>query len=198
MNITAYHGSSTIFPFEEFDAAHVGSGIVSWSGRSRGFFFTSDRGNARSYTENFVAKVSISNVEPNPYPETHPPLIMGKAQEDHKIYFMEDVVDGQYPSDITVVPESMLGHIRILAWEFVGDEGTLFEEYDSWFDRDGEGEISYDDIADTLDMMDLDIDDLLEVPVFRKYYEQRVEGHVASTPQASLTTAAKLLNGLFQ
>lgn len=46
-NIKAYHGTRTIFPFEQFDSKMDGSGIVSNSGKKYGgFFFTSEFENA--------------------------------------------------------------------------------------------------------------------------------------------------------
>ena len=142
--ITAYHGSSTVFPFEEFDSGFIGSGIVSWGSKGRkGFFFTTEKENARFYTENFIAKVRISNVGPNPLDTEHPPTVLQQAMEDRSNYLLENVVDGHSPSDVVVVPGSNLDTIDIIEWEFIGDKESLWAEYNELFDPDDEGIDNY-------------------------------------------------------
>lgn len=171
--VVAYHGTRTDLPFETFDSSLIGTGIVSSRGREYGgFFFTTEKENAAYYTEYFIAKVKISNVTPSPTETTHPPTAMKQAVKDHAIYLLEDVVDGHIPSDVIVVPASEIHNIEIVDWEFVGDEDTIFDDYDELFGSEGDSP-DQDDISDILEMMGKDIDYLMTVPIFRKYYNSR-------------------------
>lgn len=167
-----YHGSSALFPFEEFDKRAEGSGIVSRRGkRYGGFFFTTEKDNAGYYTENWMCTVSIRNlVVLSPEIATHPPQAMKIASTDRKNYVLQDVVDGDRISDIAIVPMSNLRDINILRWEFVGD-------YDSWKESMDEivfqGEDPWDNpsglIEDVVEMMGGDFRRLMKIPEFKKY-----------------------------
>ena len=79
-----YHGTRSILPFEFFDKISDGSGIVSSGKKYGGFFFTDEKDNAQFFTEWFVCKVKIKNIQENPYNEKHPPAILKKAAQDNK------------------------------------------------------------------------------------------------------------------
>lgn len=176
--ITAYHGSRSVLPFQEFDNSMIGSGLVTLGGSSDaydGFFFTTEKENAEYYTEYFVAKVNIKGVEKNPTELKHPSKVLSLAKNDEKVYIIEDVLDGAVFSDIIVVPSNRIDSISILEWEFVGDEEMLFERYDEIFgieNEEGDGVyVNQDMIHDVLETIGIDINFLLKIPVFKKYYE---------------------------
>ena len=109
--IKAYHGTRSFLPFERFNKRMDGSGLVNPSGKKfGGFFFTSEFENAQFYTEWFVAEVKINNVFVFPE-ESRSPTVLKTGIQQNKIYQLEDVLDGQIVSDITVVPNSLLENI---------------------------------------------------------------------------------------
>lgn len=170
--IIAFHGTRTDLPFQEFDSSLIGSGLVSTNKQFGGLFFTTEKENAAYYTEHWVAQVKITNVTDSPVESTHPPTVLKQAKEDHAIYLIEYVVDGHLPSDIIVVPDSMLSHVEIIRWDFVGDKETTFEGWDEMFDSEGE-DIDQYRIDDVLEMMNVELDYLMTIPLFREYYESK-------------------------
>jgi len=189
-SLIAYHGSRSVIPFQKFDNNMIGSGLVSIGNKSYdGFFFTTEEENAEYYTEYFVAKVRINGIENYKIENKHPSKVLSKAKEDKKIYIIEDILDGAVFSDIIVVPSNRLESIEILEWNFVGDEEFLFERYDEIFGgniKDTDDEDNYDDdgnfmerfittdmIDDILDIIGIDLNFLLKIPVFKKYYDSK-------------------------
>ena len=175
-NVIAYHGTRSFIPFQKFEPSMIGTGIVSSGTKYGGFFFTTEKENAEFYTEWFIAKVSISNVFENPIENftKRPVDVLKVGIKDNKNYIVHDYLDGHMYSDIIIVPSSNVDSVKILSWDFVGDEEILFEKYDETF---GDGEensfISKDMIKETLDMIDVDINFLLQIPVFKKYFESK-------------------------
>ena len=168
-----FHGTRSEIPFETFDPDMEGTGIVSnGSKKYGGFFFTSDFDNAQFYTEWFVMRASIRNVSLMPPMDKHPPKVMAKAAQDNSIYKIGDYLDGSHYSDIIVVPRSRLSDVEIKEWIFVGDEESYFKHLDKLFGVE-DGYIDTDSIESTLEMIDADINYLLKIPVFKKYYESR-------------------------
>jgi hypothetical protein len=169
---TWFHGSKTPFPFSNFDPMKDGTGIVSsWGKKYGGFFFTSEFENAEFYAEYFVARTEIK--------KTHfladkikPSELMGRSIKDKKNYVLRDVLDGAAFSDIASVPMSNLKDIKILGWVFVGDETSLFEKYDEIFESEGY-EASKEEIDDFFEMVGIDRQYLMNIPVFRKYYNTK-------------------------
>ena len=100
----------------------------------------------------------------------HPPTVMKQAIKDEANYLLENVVDGNTPSDIIVVPTSNLEDIEILSWEFVGDKEDVFSEYDELFGYE-DGYLDPDYIEEVLYVMGENLDYLLSIPVFKEYYE---------------------------
>jgi len=177
-NVIVYHGTRTDIPFSEFNPKLIGSGFVSNGTKFGGFFFTSEMENAEYYTEYFVAKVQINNVKPNPLQEKHPPTVLRAALENNEIYQIDDYLDGAIFSDIIVVPKNRITDIKILEWIFVGDEEWLFKKYDDFFGGDpdedtGEVFVNQDLIDSMLNMIDVDVNYLLNIPVFKKYYDSK-------------------------
>lgn len=171
-NITAYHGTRSIFPFQSFDDTMIGTGLVSRGGADyKGFFFTTEPDNAEFYAEYFVCKVSINNVLNNPTDSKHPTTILKAALTAKENYIIEDVLDGAYHSDIIVVPKNNLNTINILDWEFLGDKDGIFEKWDEAFG--GGEEVDTDMIDETLEIINLDKDFLMSIPIFKSYYESK-------------------------
>ena len=173
----AYHGTRSYLPFQKFDPKLIGTGIVSSSGtKYGGFFFTTEKENAEFYTEWFIIKVKISNVFKNPIEQftKRPVDVLKQGIKDNKNYIVHDYLDGHIYSDIIVVPEKNIDTIEILSWEFVGDEESLFKKYDDIF-GDGEEDtyIIQDMIVETLNTIGIDINYLLKIPVFKKYFESK-------------------------
>jgi hypothetical protein len=171
-----YHGTVSKLPYQKFSKNCDGMGTVSTGGRKYGgFFFTSSKENAEFYSEYFVAKVSINNIIISK--DSHPPTAMINADRDNKNYLVKDILDGAVFSDILVVPMSNLNDITILEWEFQGDEECeqfYFEQLDKMFgDQDENYFTTRDMISDTIEMIELDIDFLLSIPVFKKYYDSK-------------------------
>jgi len=159
-----YHGSSCIIPFQKFNADCDGSGIVTNNKRYGGFFFTSDKGNSEFYSEWFICKVSIKNiVKAN---SMHPPT----ALKENKTAIIHNIIDGDCFSDVVVVPHSNLEDVEILKWIFIGDKEALFEKYDEWF-ADDDGYITKDIVESIIDCMNIDLNYLLNIDVFKEYYE---------------------------
>jgi hypothetical protein len=175
--VFAYHGTRSYIPFQKFDSSLIGTGIVSTSGtKYGGFFFTTEFENAEFYTEWFVAKVKIKNVKPNPIENLTktPVLVLKKASETNENYIINDYLDGSVYSDIIVVPSKNVDTVEILSWEFVGDEESLFQKYDEAFGS-GEEDVYVNKymIKETLEMIEIDINYLLKIPIFKKYYDSK-------------------------
>lgn len=173
-----YHGTSQKLPFSTFDASMVGTGFVARGVKFTGFFFTSELKNAEYYSENFVAKVRIDNITDNPYDVKHPPSVLEKAYEDGKNYLINDYLDGAYYSDIVVVPKQNLNDIQILDWIFIGDKNTIFEEWDMFFGGDEDEEyggyyVNHDIIESLLHIIKVDLSMLLNIPIFKEYWDSK-------------------------
>lgn len=151
----------------------IGSGFVSTSSQKYGgFFFTTESENAEFYTEWFIITVKISNVKPNPIDSTESPTVLRTAISNNEIYKIDNILDGAYLSDIIVVPFNLINNVKILKWKFVGDEESLFKKYDEMFGAD-DGIIIPDMIDDVLDVINLDLNYLLTIPIFKKYYKSK-------------------------
>lgn len=175
-NITAYHGTTSLFPFTEFLPSMIGKGFVSQGNKYGGFFFTTEEENAEYYAEYFVATVNIPESELIESSDKHPSSVLKIAEEENKIYIIKDVLDGVVFSDIIVVPTSKLSEIDIISWNFVGDEEMLFEKYDNIFGNgvDDNDEISKSDIIDVLEMLMVDVKYIMKIPIFKKYYNSKM------------------------
>lgn len=187
-SMVLYHGTRSTIPFMSFDSTMIGSGLVSMNNKYDGFFFTSEKDNAEYYTEYFLCKVEVRDIKKSPISGS-PKEVLKHGLEDKQNYVIEDILDGAFLSDIVVVPKNNLDTVSILEWEFIGDEDFLFEQYDDFFgigSDDEEDEDNYDDdgnfmgqittkdmIEDGLDIMGIDIDYLLNIPVFKKYYDSK-------------------------
>lgn len=172
----AYHGTKSFIPFQKFEPSMIGTGIVSSGTKYGGFFFTTEKENAEFYTEWFIAKVSISNVFENPIENftKRPVDVLKVGIKDNKNYIVHDYLDGIVYSDIIVVPIKNVNTVEILSWEFVGDEESLFEKYDETFGLDEEELIiTQDMIKETLDIIEIDINYLMKIPVFKKYFDSK-------------------------
>lgn len=170
INQSYYHGTRSLIPFQQFEKNLDGTGLVSSGGRKYGgFFFTNNKNNALFFTEWFIAQVSINRVFPNPVQSTHPPTVLNQAIKDNKNYLLEDVVDGQYHSDVVVVPHSNLKDITIINWEFIGDQESYFESLDEMFQASHQNEI-----AEILETIGVDLNYLLKIPIFRQYYQSKI------------------------
>lgn len=172
--VVAYHGTRSFLPFQKFESTMIGTGLVSTGGiKYDGFFFTTEKENAEYYTEYFICKVTIDEVKNNPIESEHPSTVLSLALKNNENYIIEDVLDGSVFSDIIVVSKNNLDTINIIEWEFIGDEETIFEKWDEFFgDEDGVF-VNSDMIDEVLDMINIDINFLIKIPVFRKYYEGR-------------------------
>jgi len=184
-----YHGTRTKFPFQTFDPKLDSTGINSiGSEKFGGVFFTSELENAEFYTEYFICKVKINNIDKNPLSSKSPPLTMKQAVQDGKNYIIEDVLDGAMVSDVVVVPHNNLNDVTILEWIFTGEKEWYFESLDQFFggDMDPDDEESYDDdgnlmepyidqgtISSFIRMTGGGLDFLLTIPIFKEYYESR-------------------------
>lgn len=171
-----YHGSRSMFPFQRFEKRMDGSGIVNSGGkRFGGMFFTSDIENAEYYTEWFVCEVIINNYKTGPQ-GSHPPSVMKLAIQNNQTYIIHDILDGAKHSDIVVVPFSCINDIKIVNWIFVGDEDSYFKYMDEQFIHDPEDtHISKGLIDSIINMTGGELDYLLNIPIFRKYYESKEE-----------------------
>jgi hypothetical protein len=171
-DVICYHGTRSFVPFQSFEKQMIGTGLVS-TGNNKygGFFFTTESKNAEFYTEWFIMTVKISNVKPNPIDSTHSPTVLKTAISNNEIYKIDDTLDGSIFSDIIVVPSNLIENIQILKWDFVGDEESLFHRYDESFGFDGE--VTNDTIDECLEIMNLDLNYLLDIPIFKKYYNSK-------------------------
>lgn len=167
--IIAYHGSSSAIPFETFDQSMIGSGIVSTNKKFNGFFFTTEKENAEFYTEYFVCKVMIDNVKETSLRSKNPNDVLNLAFNNKENYIIKDIFDGATFSDIVVVPKNNLSTIKIIKWYFVGDEESIFEKWDSIFGGE-EGFVNNDMIRETIEILDIDFNELIKIPIFKKYY----------------------------
>ena len=59
-----------------------------------------------------------------------------------------------------------------MEWEFIGDEDDVFEKWDDLFGG-GDGFVNSDMINDVLKMINIDIDFLINIPIFKKYYDEK-------------------------
>jgi hypothetical protein len=173
-----YHGTSQKLPFTTFDSSMVGTGFVAMGSKFPGFFFTSEMKNAEYYSEYFVAKVKIDNIKPNPYNQKHPPTILDKAYNDGNNYLIDDYLDGAYYSDIVVVPKQNLSDIQILEWIFIGDKEDIFNVWDEFFGGEEDEEyggyyVNHDIILSLLKIIEVDIDMLLSIDVFKEYWDSK-------------------------
>lgn len=169
-----YHGTRTPLPFERFDPKLDGSGLVNIGRRKfGGFFFTDSKENAEYYTEYFVGTAQIANLQPNPTGINHPSKVLEQAIIDKKNYVVEDVHDGAIYSDIAVVPMSNLKDVKITGWEFVGDKESYFETLDGIFGGEEDDYVNQDMIAGTLSMIEMNINYMLNIPIFKAYYDSK-------------------------
>jgi len=167
-----YHGSRTPLPFQQFDPRLIGTGIVSSGNPYGGFFFTSEKRNADFYTEYFVVHVTIDNLVPNPTQSHHSPTVMQQAVQDGKNYVIDDILDGATYSDVAVVPAANTKDIHILEWEFVGDAESYFETLNRIFkSEDEDAYIDHDLIKETLALIQVDLNYLLTIPIFKQYWD---------------------------
>ena len=154
-----------------------GSGLVTNGGNKYGgFFFTNKLENAEYYSEYFVAKVSINNIQPDPTKGSHPPTILKKAIADGKNYFIHDVLDGSHYSDIVVVPNTNLIDIKIIDWLFVSEKEFYYEQLDNFFGGEEEEEepyINQDIIESMISMTGEGLEYLLSIPIFNEYYNSK-------------------------
>lgn len=172
-SIIAYHGTRAIFPFKNFDAFNIGSGIVNISkNKYNGFFFTTEKQNAEYYTEYFLCKVKIENVVETTEIK-HPNQALNIAYQNKENYIVNDVLDGAILSGIIVVPKNNLDTIEILDWEFVGDEESIFESWDNFFNSEDDFGVTRSMIEDTLDIIKIDIEYLKKIPIFLNYYNSK-------------------------
>lgn len=172
LNRQFYHGTRTPLPFIKFDPKMIGTGIVSSSKPEYGgFFFTDNKENAEFYTEWFVCTVRIDNLIP--VESKNPPMLMKQAIVDRKNYLSVDVLDGAFFSDVAVVPSSNINSIHIVNWEFVGDQESYFEYLDEIFGGDDDDYVNQDMINDTLSMIEMDINYLLKIPIFKNYFDSK-------------------------
>jgi|TARA_R110000851_G_scaffold112921_3_gene237318 hypothetical protein len=182
-----YHGTRSLFPFNEFTPRLIGTGTSSSGQKFGGFFFTSEQENAEFYAEDFVAKIRIKDIKPAPEGETHPPTVLRMAIESSQNLKVEDVLDGSVYSDIVVVPTSNIDDIEIIEWIFVGEKEFYFDQLDKLFfsldDYDPEDEDNIDDdgnvippyidtyqIDSLLGQMELNVKSMMSVPIFNEYY----------------------------
>lgn len=171
--VIAYHGTRSFIPFEKFENSMIGTGLVSnSSAKYDGFFFTTEKDNAEFYTEYFICKVLINGVSPTPIDSKHPSTVLSLALKNNTNYIVEDVLDGAIFSDIVVVPKNNLDTIKIISWDFIGDEDAIFEKWDEAF-GDEDGFINQDMIDDTIEMINLNLEFLLGIPIFKKYYNSK-------------------------
>ena len=171
VNNVYYHGTVEKLPFDKFNEKSDGSGICNISGEKYGgFFFTSSLENAESYTEYFLLKVKVNNI--NISSEKIPRYAMINAIKEQKNYLVRDILDGVVVSDILVVPHCNLNDITILEWVFVGVEDFYFDKLDHIF-GDEERFVTKDMIADVLHMIEIDINKFLSFPILKKYYDTK-------------------------
>lgn len=177
-----YHGTRTPLPYKQFDAQSDGSGIVSSGHKYGGFFFTSEFNNAEFYSEYFIATVEITDIVNNPLSNTHSPTVLKQAIQDKKIYQINDVLDGGAWSNIVVVPMSLINNIKIVKWDFISEEEFYFQHLDEMFAYDNEEEsedgkllVTQQMIKSFLSMLHEDLNYLLTIPVFKKYYTSKSE-----------------------
>lgn len=168
-----YHGTKTKLPFKKFESNMDGSGLVSSGKKYGGFFFTDSMENAEFYTEYFVCKVQINNIQPNPTHSKNSPEVLKQANLDNKIYLIEDILDGAVFSNIVVVPYSQINNVNIIEWEFIGDKEFYFEQLDKLFGMDEENYITQDSIREFCEMTETNLNFLLSVDVFQEYYNSK-------------------------
>ncbi len=170
--IVAYHGTSSSLPFESFESIMIGTGIVSSGKKYDGFFFTTEKENAEYYSEYFICKVLINDIKTNPKESKHPSTILSLGLEKKVNYIIEDILDGCIISDIIVVPKNNLNSIKIIEWEFIGDEEQIFNKWNYIF-GDEDGFVNSDMIEDILEIINIDINFLIKIPIFKKYFNSK-------------------------
>ena len=168
--IVGYHGTRSFLPFQKFENSMIGTGLVSGGAKYDGFFFTTEKENAEYYSEYFVCKVIINDIKLTPIENKNPSTVLSLGLKNKQNYIVEDILDGAVFSDIIIVPKNNLDTINIIEWEFVGGEETIFEKWDETF-GDEDGFVNTDMIDDMLEMINLDVNFLIKIPIFRKYYE---------------------------
>ena len=131
-----FHGTKTKLPFKKFEKNMDGSGLVSNGRKYGGFFFTDSLENAEFYTEYFVCKVKINDINLNPTNHKNSPEVLKQAILDNNIYLIEDVLDGAVFSNIVVVPSNRVDEIFITDWIFIGDKEFYFNQLDELFGMD--------------------------------------------------------------
>lgn len=169
ITIHAYHGTSSILPFDRFSTSVIGSGMVTQGSKYQGFFFTTEKENAEYYTEWFVLRVKIEGVIENYTSSRVPREVLKMGFENKSNIIIRDIFDGGTYSDIIVVPSNRLDSISMLEWIFVGDEDSLFDEYNKLFGEDA----SQDEIIDLLEQIKLNVELFLSVPVCKKYFDSK-------------------------
>lgn len=171
---TYYHGTRSIFPFQKFDKRMIGTGLVSNHTSYDGFFFTSDYEAAEFFTEWFICEVEIGNIYPNPLDTKNPSSVLHQGLLDGKTYGIDGYQDGNIFSDeIVVVPYTLLDDISIIRWMIADNEDVkedLFEQYDKFFFEE-EDYRDRDRIEEMLRMIEIDLDYLLSIPVFKEYWD---------------------------
>lgn len=169
-NIVAYHGTKSKIPFQKFESNMIGTGIVSQNSKKYdGFFFTTEKENAEFYSEYFICKTIINNVKPSPIENKTPTTVLSIGLINKQNYIIDDVLDGAVFSDIIIVPKNNLDTITILEWEFIGDQETIFEKWNELF-GDDDGYVNTDMINDILEILNIDVNFLLNIPIFKQYY----------------------------
>lgn len=160
----AYHGSITLLPFSNF-SPNIKGMQPRINGNHKSFYFTDSFENSTFYADNFVCRVSISDVEIYECSKwTRPSEIGDIAYEKKKNYVLKDILDGIAYSDVIIVPFNNLQTIKILEWIFVGDEEIYFKNLNELLSDD------IDTAEDVIGMMGLDLSYLMEIPIFKKYW----------------------------
>ncbi len=168
-NTIFYHGTISKIPFEIFYEGCDGSGIVNPSKQKfGGFFFTSSEENAEYYSDYFICKCFVENIKITN--EKFPNMKI--SIKDKQNYLYKDVLDGSCFSDVLTVPMCNLNNITILEWMFVGDEEYYFNSLDKLF-GDEEGFVNKDMICDILETCKININYLLNITVFKTYFESK-------------------------
>ena len=172
LNNIYYHGTISAIPFNEFVKVCDGTGICNIAGEKYGgFFFTSSLENAEFYTEWFICKVRVKNITVSEH--NIPRHALMQAIKDNKNYLVKEVLDGIVYSDILVVPHSNLKEIEILEWIYVGEEQYYYDKLDSIIGDTEDNFVSKDMLDDFIESIDLNIDYLLTIPIFKKYYDSK-------------------------
>jgi hypothetical protein len=170
---TFFHGTRSNLPFDKFSKSMDGSGLVSMGKKYGGFFFTSSEKNSRFYAENWVAEVSIDNIENTDI--KRPQKALDEANKNNTNYMIDGVLDGVVISDVVVVPNSNLDDVKILNWVFVGDKEFYFEQLDNMFgDEEDDYFVNQYMIHNVLDIIG-GFDYLYNnIPLFKEYYDSKM------------------------